>query len=173
MSSSLGSVAERFRPLGPSGCTCRSGRDHDGSEFGPCAYCERIADEDAELKRLTWDALRWRFTQRPGFARNLSYEFSDTESNVVVVYLGRAKVGVGTTLQDAIDCALYLTAEHGDDVPFEVILAFWRQHFRERRTDGWPRYVRSPLPQFDLDDDGVVRLKALEASAPQTPRTGE
>jgi hypothetical protein len=24
-------------------CTCRSGRDHDGSEFGPCEYCEEAA----------------------------------------------------------------------------------------------------------------------------------
>jgi hypothetical protein len=22
-------------------CTCRPGRDHDGSEFGPCEFCER------------------------------------------------------------------------------------------------------------------------------------
>lgn len=27
-------------------CTCRYGRDHDGSEFGPCEYCERVADEE-------------------------------------------------------------------------------------------------------------------------------
>jgi hypothetical protein len=27
-------------------CTCRPGRDHDGSEFGPCDYCERQAYED-------------------------------------------------------------------------------------------------------------------------------
>jgi len=25
-------------------CTCRTGRDHDGSEFGPCAFCEALAD---------------------------------------------------------------------------------------------------------------------------------
>lgn len=25
-------------------CTCRYGRDHDGSEFGPCEYCERVND---------------------------------------------------------------------------------------------------------------------------------
>lgn len=24
-------------------CTCRPGRDHDGSEFGPCDYCEALA----------------------------------------------------------------------------------------------------------------------------------
>lgn len=24
-------------------CTCRPGRDHDGSEFGPCEWCEEQA----------------------------------------------------------------------------------------------------------------------------------
>jgi len=26
-------------------CTCKSGRDHDGSEFGPCAFCEAQAED--------------------------------------------------------------------------------------------------------------------------------
>lgn len=37
-------------------CTCRPGRDYDGSEFGPCEYCESFADEEdaraAEVHRL-------------------------------------------------------------------------------------------------------------------------
>ena len=30
----------------PHGCTCQFGRDHDGSEFGPCESCERADDEE-------------------------------------------------------------------------------------------------------------------------------
>lgn len=44
-------------------CTCRSGRDFDGSEFGPCEYCERIDDEARELAALRRDAARWRITK--------------------------------------------------------------------------------------------------------------
>lgn len=40
----------------PERCTCQPGRDTDGSEFGPCAYCEEqawreengLTDEDFE-----------------------------------------------------------------------------------------------------------------------------
>lgn len=38
-------------------CTCRPGRDYDGSEFGPCPFCEWITDMErnnslnAELRR--------------------------------------------------------------------------------------------------------------------------
>lgn len=27
-------------------CACRSGRDHDGSEFGPCEHCEALSFEE-------------------------------------------------------------------------------------------------------------------------------
>lgn len=29
----------------PDRCTCRPGRDHDGSEFGPCEWCEQQEPE--------------------------------------------------------------------------------------------------------------------------------
>ncbi len=44
-------------------CTCRSGRDYDGSEFGPCPYCERKADEERAQAALIRDAARWRISQ--------------------------------------------------------------------------------------------------------------
>lgn len=28
------------------GCTCQPGRDHDGSEFGPCSYCEAVEHQE-------------------------------------------------------------------------------------------------------------------------------
>jgi hypothetical protein len=31
-------------------CTCRPGRDHDGSEFGPCEFCEEAHHQDALRK---------------------------------------------------------------------------------------------------------------------------
>lgn len=31
---------ERSRVLVEDHCTCQFGRDHDGSEFGPCPFCE-------------------------------------------------------------------------------------------------------------------------------------
>lgn len=33
-------------------CTCRSGRDYDGSEFGPCEYCEGLSFEERLKPRL-------------------------------------------------------------------------------------------------------------------------
>lgn len=151
-------------------CTCRYGRDHDGSEFGPCEYCERVADDEAAHKRLTLDALRWRLTQRPGYFVNRSYEFDETESNVVVVYLAGEKAGCGRTVQEAVDCALYLTAEHGDAVPFAVLLGHWRKHYRSR-WDG-KAWVKPPAPRFELSDDGTVCLSvAPHSSHGGTPAT--
>jgi hypothetical protein len=37
-------------------CTCQTGRDHDGSEFGPCAFCEReetASRLDAQAAEIT------------------------------------------------------------------------------------------------------------------------
>lgn len=138
-------------------CTCRTGRDYDGSEFGPCEYCERISDEERAQRALTWDALRWRLTQRPGYSVNYRYEFSETESNVVVVYVGCEAAGCGRTLVEAVDCALHLTAEHGDKVPFAALLNHWRKHYRSR-WDG-KRYIWPLAPVFDLSDDGEVYLR--------------
>jgi hypothetical protein len=146
-------------------CTCRYGRDFDGSEFGPCAYCEHIADEEAAHKQLVWDALRWRLTQRPGYFVNHSYEFSEVESNVVVVYLGGEKAGCGRSVLEAVDCALYLTGEHGDRVPFAALLGHWRQHYRSR-WDG-KSHVKPPPLRFDLTDDGVVILAQQAEASPQ------
>jgi hypothetical protein len=33
-------------------CACRPGRDYDGSEFGPCEYCESESDKENELAAL-------------------------------------------------------------------------------------------------------------------------
>jgi hypothetical protein len=140
-------------------CTCRGGRDYDGTPFGPCAFCERISDEEAELQSLTWDALRWRLTQRPGFAWRPSEEFDDTESNIGVVYVGGRRVGVGRTMKDAVDCALYLLGEHGDDMPWVETLRFWQTHYRSRYAGPTLRYVKPPVPEFYLTDDGKVNLK--------------
>lgn len=149
-------------------CTCQCGRDIDGSEFGPCAHCERVGHEEAERRAMTWDALRWRFSQRPGFGVVRSYEFSEVESNVVAVSLGRTKVGCGTTLQMAVDCALYLTSEHGDDVPLDVWLRFCRAHFACKRNAG--AWVMPEAPRFELDDDG--RMYLAEPTREAGGRTG-
>lgn len=45
------------------GCTCQSGRDYDGSEFGPCEACERAYDDAAEQASIKADAARWRISQ--------------------------------------------------------------------------------------------------------------
>lgn len=45
------------------GCTCRYGREHDGSEFGLCEFCERASDAAAMQKAVTRDAARWRISQ--------------------------------------------------------------------------------------------------------------
>lgn len=41
-------------------CTCQAGRDLDGAEFGPCAYCEHQADvcaaAELDLQALRRDA---------------------------------------------------------------------------------------------------------------------
>ena len=44
-------------------CTCRQGRDYDGSEFGPCAYCESVADRERHDAAIVRDAARWRISQ--------------------------------------------------------------------------------------------------------------
>jgi hypothetical protein len=36
----------------PDHCTCEPGRAHDGSEHGPCAYCENLAWEEHEMKTV-------------------------------------------------------------------------------------------------------------------------
>lgn len=41
-------------------CTCQHGRDHDGSEFGPCEYCERAADAERDSARANLAALQKR-----------------------------------------------------------------------------------------------------------------
>jgi hypothetical protein len=43
-------------------CTCTSGRDFDGSEFGPCEYCEAVADEERRIACIMRDAARWRIS---------------------------------------------------------------------------------------------------------------
>lgn len=40
-----------FLPMGHGTCVCRSGRDYDGSEFGPCEHCEALSLVD-RLKPL-------------------------------------------------------------------------------------------------------------------------
>lgn len=41
------------------GCTCQPGRDHDGSDFGPCGYCEALtARARADLTAYTAAMLR-------------------------------------------------------------------------------------------------------------------
>lgn len=36
-------------------CTCRPGRDHDGSEFGPCEFCEaNVCPKCGEGFRMAW-----------------------------------------------------------------------------------------------------------------------
>lgn len=111
-------------------CTCRSGRDFDGSEFGPCPYCEREADEQRAQAALARDAARWRFTQKPGYRLNPNHEVSDVESNVVSVHLGNTWVGVGHDIESAVDCALMLTNAFGDDVPLAEVLGTWKRHYR-------------------------------------------
>lgn len=107
-------------------CTCRSGRDHDGSEFGPCEYCERQSDLAnlalADLRELKADAARWRFTQRPGFRLVRGYEFSEVETNVYAVRLNGEDVGAGHDEESAVDSALRLVARHGEKVPLSEFL---------------------------------------------------
>jgi hypothetical protein len=49
--------------LEQSKCTCRPGRDWDGSEFGPCEHCESEADRGREHAAILRDAARWRISQ--------------------------------------------------------------------------------------------------------------
>lgn len=44
-------------------CTCRPGRDYDGSEFGPCEACEAADDATRALAGIQRDAARWRISQ--------------------------------------------------------------------------------------------------------------
>lgn len=58
-------------------CECRSGRDHDGSEFGPCAHCETLSFEE----RL-----------KPSLLRSLIGEWSDFDE-----LRERARINVGAS----------------------------------------------------------------------------
>lgn len=58
-------------------CTCRSGRDHDGSEFGPCEHCEALSFEE----RL-----------KPSLLRSLIGHWSDVD-----VLRQRARINVGAS----------------------------------------------------------------------------
>lgn len=56
MTQSKGSFRPQAHPkgMGPmpdqDSCTCQSGREYDGSEFGPCEYCESLPVNDCECR---------------------------------------------------------------------------------------------------------------------------
>lgn len=72
-------------------CTCITGRDYDGSEFGPCSFCERETDKLQPRATALRDAARWRISHviyPQSMDRSLGYFCIEDESD------GVFKVGI-------------------------------------------------------------------------------
>lgn len=121
-------------------CTCRPGRDHDGSEFGPCEFCERVSDNDRAQASILRDAARWRISQivyprtmdtpRGYFCVNADDDYSvwwrvgiQPHPITKAETVGGSVLGEGRTKGDAIDdmfVTLNRLVEEGADLPVEI-----------------------------------------------------